>query len=192
MKCDEVRLYAHGNVCEANMKQLVLPRTRLKGQQDLRSALHAVFGPDMLCRVHGASTKVGEFVGGKRAFKFTVKVDNVPGPIRKFFCGSSLRVTTKQTLDQKMPTKWTVTNHMKLHFVGAEFFKLRPTFWLEQDDDGGVSLGGTVRHDAVLPPPLNGIAEGFMMLHSQKELRHFALCLHEAGVLDAEAANQQC
>jgi hypothetical protein len=26
-----------------------------------------------------------------------------------------------------------------------------------------------------------------MMLHSHKELRHFATCLHEAGVLDAAA-----
>lgn len=169
------------------MKQLVLPRTRLRGQRDLPSALHAVFGPDMLRRVHGAGTKVGEFVGGKRAFKFTVAVDNVPAPIRRFFCGSSLRVTTRQKLDQSEATRWTVTNHMKLHFVGAEFFKLRPTFWLERDEDGGVSLGGTVRHDAILPPPLNGIAEGFMMLHSHKELRHFATCLHEAGVLDAAA-----
>lgn len=176
---------------QACMKQLVLPRTRLRGQRDLQSALHAVFGPDMLRRVHGSGTRVGEFEGGKRAFKFVVAVDNVPAPIRRFFCGSSLRITTKQTLDQSDPAKWVVTNRLKLHFVGAEFFKLRPTFWLEQDEDGGVSLGGTVRHDAVLPPPLNGIAEGFMMLNSQKELQHFALCLHEAGVLDAEALAQQ-
>lgn len=168
----------------------MLPRTRLRDQSDLHSALHAVFGPDMLRRVHGAGTRVGEFVGGKRAFKFVVAVDNVPAPIRRFFCGSSLRITTKQTLDQRDAAKWIVTNHMKLHFVGAEFFKLRPTFWLERDQDGGISLGGTVRHDAVLPPPLNGIAEGFMMLHSQKELQHFARCLYEAGVLDADAASQ--
>lgn len=173
------------------MKQLIVPRTRLRGQRDMNSALRAVFGPDMLRRVHGASTKVGDFVDGKRSFKFAVSVDSVPPPIRKFFCGSELRVTTRQTLDQTTdPAKWTVTNKMKLHFVGSELFKLRPTFWLERDpDDGHVYLGGTVRHDAVLPPPLDGIAENFMMLNTRKELVHFATCLRDAGVLSAMAVH---
>lgn len=166
------------------MKQLIVPRTRLRGQRDMASALHAVFGPAMLRRVHGAGTKAGDFVDGKRAFQFVVNVDSVPPPIRRFFCGSELRVTTRQTVDQTDPAKWTVINRLKLHFVGSEFFKLRPTFWLERDPDtGDVYLGGTVRHDAVLPPPLDGIAENFMMLNTRKELVHFAQCLRDAGLL---------
>lgn len=172
------------------MKQLIVPRTRLRGQRDMDSALRAVFGPAMLRRVHGAGTRVGDFVDGKRSFKFTVAVDSVPAPIRKFFCGSELRVTTRQLLDQTDAAKWTVTNKMKLHFVGSELFKLRPTFWLERDpDDGNVYLGGTVRHDAVLPPPLDSIAENFMMLNTRKELVHFATCLRDAGVLNAVAVH---
>ncbi len=168
------------------MKHLVLPRTRLAGQRDMDGALQAVFGPAMLRKMHGPGTKVGPFdAQGKRVFKFRVAVDSVPPPIRKFFCGSELGVTTRQTLERGAD-KCTVTNRMKLHFVGAEFFKLRPIFWLEREPDGGISLGGTVRHDAILPPPLNGIAENFMMLSSRKELMHFARCLHEEGLLEAE------
>ena len=169
------------------MKQLVLPEVRLAGPRDLESALSAVFGVDMLRAVHGPHTKVsGSFDdgGNKRTFKFRVKVDAVPPPIRRFFCGSELGITTRQSLD-RAPARYTVTNKMKLHFVGAEFFKLRPVFWLHLDD-AGVSLGGTVRHDAVLPPPLNGIAENFMMLNSRKELLHFARCLHERGLVAGE------
>lgn len=170
------------------MKQLILPRTRLAGQRDMDGALHAVFGPGMLRKMHGPSTKAGTFdAHNKRVFKFTVAVDSVPLPIRKFFCGSQLGVTTRQTLERSAD-KFTITNRMKLHFVGAEFFKLRPVFWLEREQDGGVSLGGLVRHDAVLPPPLNGIAENFMMLNTRRELLHFAKCLHEEGLLEAEPA----
>lgn len=187
-----MRLWRSQNVYTQNkMKQLIVPRTRLRGQRDLNSALHAVFGPAMLRRMHGADTKVGDFADGKRAFRFVVGVDSVPPPIRRFFCGSQLRVTTRQTLDQTDPAKWTVTNKLKLHFVGSELFKLRPTFWLEQDPQtNDVYLGGVVRHDAVLPPPLDGIAENFMMLNTRKELVHFATCLRDAGVLSPVTLHQ--
>lgn len=167
------------------MKQLLLPTIPLKQCRDLDGALRAVFGPQMLRRVHGPGTKAGDFdARGRRTFKFSVKVDSVPPPIRRFFCGSELGVTTRQTLDKESGDRWTVTNKMKLHFVGAEFFKLRPAFWLERGVDGVVSLGGAIRHDAVLPPPLNGIAEDFMVLNSKRELLHFARCLHEADLID--------
>lgn len=172
------------------MKLLTLPPVKLAGPHatDLDAAMNAVFGPHMLRKVHGPSLKAGSFdAKGKRAFKFEIRVDAVPPPIRRFFCGSTLGVSTRQTLD-KQPDKWTVTNRMKLHFVGAELFKLRPVFWLERDPEGGVSLGGRVRHDAVLPPPLNGIAENFMALNTHRELMHFARCLHEEGVIAPETA----
>ena len=172
------------------MKNVVLPTVPLRGHTSMDGAMRAVFGPAVLRKVHGPSLK-GAYesfdANGKRRFQFRVAVDQVPPPIRRFFCGSDLRITTQQTL-AKEEAKWTVSNKMKLHFVGAEFFKLRPQFWLEQDQEtGAVSLGGNVRHDAVLPPPLNSIAEGFMALNTRRELIRFAQCLHEDGVLDIEA-----
>lgn len=150
----------------------------------LDDALRGVFGVDTLRHVHGPTTSVSDFVDDARTFFFRVKVDKVPFPIRRFFCGTQLGITTRQTLTRSSQ-KYTVANKLKLHFVGAEFFSLKPTFWLERDA-GGVSLGGTVRHNAVLPPPLNGLAERFMVLNSRRELLHFAKCLHERGLLAAE------
>jgi hypothetical protein len=170
------------------MRVLAVPSIRLNtppGPGALDAALAAVFGPDMLRTMHGPDTVVGGFVNGKRTFGFKISVGEVPRAIRRFFCGSQLRITTRQTVDASVPDKYTVTNRLKLHFVGAELFKLRPVFWLERAPDGAVHLGGRVRHDALLPPPLNGIAEGFMMLNSQKELLNFAGCLHDAGLIDS-------
>lgn len=176
------------------MKELALPRVQLQGCADLGQALRSVFGPEMLRKMHGPDTKVGFFDDkGQRKFKFRVKVEGMPAPIRRFFCGKEMGITTRQQLDTKDDNKWTITNRLKLHFVGAEFFKLRPSFWLERDPatPGAVFLGGAVRHDAVLPPPLNGIAEDFMMLRSRAELMHFAKCLHEDGLLAPEALDAQ-
>lgn len=167
------------------MRVLVVPPVRVK-RDSLPSAFDAVFGPAMLRRVHGPDTQVGLFDKNQRRFSFRVAVPEVPPQIRRFFCGTDLKVTTRQHLGISS-TKWQVTNKMKLHFVGSEFFKLRPVFWLEERAAGDgveVYLGGSVRHDAVLPPPLNGIAEAFMMASSEKELRHFGQCLAEAGVVD--------
>lgn len=171
------------------MRQLVLPPVRVK-RPSLDAAFDAVFGPAMLAQVHGPDTDVGLFENNRRRFTFRVDVPEVPPAIRRFFCGKHLRVTTRQHLGIG-PTRWQVTNRLKMHFVGSEFFKLRPVFWLEQRPavDGGhaeVYLGGAVRHDAVLPPPLNGIAEAFMMAGSEKQLRHFGRCLVQAGVIDPQ------
>lgn len=173
------------------MRVLVLPPVRVK-RRSLDSAFDAVFGVGMLRRMHGADTQVGPFAKNQRRFSFKVAVPEVPAPIRRFFCGTDLKVTTRQHLGISH-TRWQVTNKIKLHFVGSEFFKLRPVFWLEHrpaGEDGepeGVFLGGSVRHDAVLPPPLNGIAEAFMMAGSEQELRRFGRCLAEAGVVDSVA-----
>lgn len=172
------------------MKMVVLPPVRIAGQRDMGGALHSVFGSHMLSRVHGPSLRgnlplASTFdADGRRTFSFDVAVDSVPPPIRRFFCGDKLTVTTRQQLNDRRDDDWTVTNRMKLHFVGAELFKLRPKFWLRRDGDGVITLGGQVRHDAVLPPPLNGIAEKFMVLNTQRELTRFAECLSEAGVID--------
>lgn len=170
------------------MKVLDVPRVSL-GKVGLEAALASVFGPDMLRRMHGPSLRgAGPFdAKGKRAFKFSIGVQTVPAPIRRFFCGSRLRITTRQTLD-KEPGEWTITNKLKLHFLGAEFFKIRPVFWLREAGDGEVTLGGRVRHDAMLPPPLCHIAEGFMALNSEAELRNMAAQLAEAGVIPAVKA----
>lgn len=169
------------------MKLYTLPELRLVGRPDMQTALDAVFGPQMLQRVHGASLRgAGVFdPRGRRTFTFSVRVDNVPSPIRRFFCGSELNVTSRQALDTRDDAMWTITSRIKLHFVGAEFFKLRPSFCLRRGEDGAVTLSARVRHDAVLPPPLNGIAEGFMALNTQRELQHFAACLREGGVIEA-------
>jgi len=161
------------------MKKLTLPEVPLTART-LDDALDTVFGVDTLLQVHGPSLRATPFdESGKRKFSFDVDIGTVPLPIRKFFCGKNLRVTTSQTLTKIKrrgePTVWTVKNSLKPHFIGSEFFKLRPIFWLRRDTvDGVITVGGEVKHDAVLPPPLNDIAESFMMAASEKELRKFA------------------
>lgn len=168
------------------MRQLVLSAVPVR-RPCLQSAKEAVFGPEMLRRVHGPSLRfqTGEDTAHGRVFGFDVDVGDVPAPIRVFFCGKSLRVTTTQAVTET-PSKIEVTNGLKLHFVGSELFKLRPSFWLERSPDGTVVLGGQVGHVAVLPPPLRGIAESFMLQNSERTLAHFGRCLAEAGVIDRQ------
>lgn len=167
------------------MKVVTLPAVTL-GDIGMRRALAAVFGPDTLRRVHGAGTVVRDFHQGRRSFSFTVQVPAVPGPIRRFFCGQELRVTACQTLEERGPDEWGVTNRLTLHFVGAQLFGIHPAFVLRRDANGTVTLGGSVRHRAILPPPLKGLAEEFMAANTRKELREFARVLYDTGVIQEE------
>lgn len=169
------------------MKLVSLPPTPVQ-RPTLQSALDAVFGPAMLRRVHGPDTVATPFAGGAeatRTFCFHVDVGAVPWPLRRFLCGSRLRVTTEQTL-RRQPRRWHVTNHLKMHFVGAELFRMHPEFWLDDDAAGRVTIGGSVAHHARLPPPLNAVAESFMAARSRRELLRFAQCLAAEGVISRE------
>jgi len=170
------------------MKLLAVPALRLTATT-LPDALDAVFGQDTLRRVHGPSVTGAFDFGpdGRRAFDFEVDVSAVPAPIRCFFCGPRLRVTTAQTLARPEPSAcWRVSNSIRMHFVGSELFRIRPEFELTRHEDGRIVVAGTVRHDASLPPPLSGIAERFMAAHSERELRRFARELRLTGAAAAE------
>jgi len=174
------------------MKILRIPEVRLTSRT-LDDALDAVFGIDTLTKVHGptldtttmtTSSTIDSFSDdGRRKFSFVVETSGIPGAIKKFVCGDDVKVTTTQTLSKKVPTKWSVTNVLKTKFLGSELFQVRPVFWLQQDRHGTVTLGGTIRHDAILPPPLNDIAETFMMQLSERELRRFETVLESDGYL---------
>lgn len=169
------------------MKVFVLPDLCL-GKVGMQAALDAAFGPAIMRKVHGPSLVMGDFdAKGKRPFTFKLDVTSVPPPIRRFFCSSELDISVRQTLNKLSPTDWQLSNKLRMHCVAAELFKIRPVFSLREDRLGRVTLSARVRHDAVLPPPLNGIAEQFMMTNSQKELRHFAAELERAGVLEPPA-----
>lgn len=161
------------------MKLVEVPPVCL-GRIGMDAALDRVFGTDTLRKVHGDDVKVSPFDSkGKRAFEFKIDVTNIPPAVRVFFCKPHLLIRTNQTLSKKTPQRWEITNKLKMHFVGAELFKIRPQFWLSEQD-GEVCLGGKVRHDAVLPPPMSGICENFMALNTRMQLTKFAEVLASA------------
>lgn len=164
------------------MKEIQVPELAMTCQS-LDSAFDSVFGPDTLARVHGPSTRVEPFKNNERTFTFDIDVSSVPRMLRCFFCGPRMRVTTRQTMERSR-NDIRVTNHIKMHVVGAELFRVKPTFWLDRKSSQGiVVLGGIVQHEASLPPPLRGIAERFMAAHSERELRRFEQVLRERGAL---------
>lgn len=164
------------------MRVLDVPPLRLRADT-LQGALEAVFSQRVLRRVHGDDLVAPPFKNDERAFTFGVDVSGVPRPLRCFFRGSRVHVTTRQEVRRDQRRRLvTVTNYIKMHFVGAELFRVQPAFELGNDGGGGITLGGRVRHTALLPWPLKGVAERFMCTHSERELRRYADVLRECGV----------
>lgn len=171
------------------MKVFVLPDVCL-GRRTLQSALDSAFSTQILTAVHGPTLKLkgtGAFVDGSRSFAFSVDLPTVPPPLKVFFGGETLDVSVRQTVDTRDPAAWHVTNRLKLKCVGAELIKVRPSFVLKETD-GRVTLSARVRHDAVLPPPLDKIGEEFMMLSSARELHRFEAELRRAGIAQASSS----
>ncbi len=156
------------------MKELAVPRVQL-GHVPLEHAFKRVFGRDTLQRVHGPSLRMTDWdrAAGTRKIQFAVEMGRIPKEVARFFCGERLRVTTNQTCTRPDANTIVVSNRMRLHFLGAEMFSVRPTFRLSRDD-AGTFLTGIIEHHARLPPPLNSVVESFMVRSSRRELEKFA------------------
>ena len=141
--------------------------------KSLESAVDILMGPDTLRTIHQDLTMRIENWrdDDTRIYEFFVDIpENIPKPIRNFFNEDRVRVTTKQKR-QLFENEIVIDNRLKMHFVGAELFKIKPRFVFTRDArTGAVNLSGNVSHSAVLPPPFNVIAENFMTACSKREL----------------------
>jgi len=140
------------------------------------TAYEHIFGEEMLRKFHGDEFKLKRINNTNRIIKFQVYLDNIPMELKRFFCGKNLRITTKQNIShncQDKPNTWTVTSKVRMHFLGAEFFKVKPVFLLEKKENAHIYFSARVEHHAILPPPLNMIAEHFMHQQTEKEMNQF-------------------
>ena len=136
-------------------------------------AYKKLFNENILEKNHGSSFKILNFCESKdyRKFSFEIQIHNVPMELKRFICGKNLKITTRQYLD-KSPERWTISNRIKMHFIGAEFFKIKPFFYLEQKNNQ-LFFSAKVENHAIFPPGLSHIAEHFMCLQTEKELANF-------------------
>lgn len=145
---------------------------------DMAAAMERVFGPAALDKVHGPGRyEVTPWVNGSRHINVSVDVvGSIPPAARRFICGEVLRATIRQNARQSREGSLRCTDitcAVRMHFVGAELFKVRPSFHLRTDDadpDGRVWLSARVEHHAVLPRPFNRILEDFMAAQSAAQL----------------------
>lgn len=159
------------------MKEVIIPPIPI-GDMSLDEAFHKVFGEPTLQKVHGPTLKVSDWKNKQRKVQFSLEVRQIPPEIRRFFCGDRFRITTRQTRID-MPAQIDVKNKIRMHFVGAEFFCVKPCFRLQQHGCQ-TYISGRVEHHAILPPPLNIIAETFMAEQSKREMEHFGNVLRSS------------
>jgi hypothetical protein len=162
------------------MKEVIVDKTPI-GPFTLSNAMHVVFGLPTLTMAHGPSLKLSSWQRdeasgtARRTVRYTMDVSAVPPPVRRFFCGKQLRITSRQTLTET-PCEAVVSNKVRMHFLGAELFHVKPKFVVSVEN-GTAYLSGRVEHHAFLPPPLSHVVEDFMALHSRLELKKYAQAL---------------
>lgn len=158
------------------MRAVEVPPRLIAPGRGIRDSFDVVFGAHALQTMHGDSVRYGEWNNDKRRVGFAVPV-NLPSEFKRFFCGDKLRITTHQERHWHPDgDRVDVKNRMRMHFVGAELFSVRPSFSLTQHPDG-THISCRVEHRARLPPPLNMLAEATMADHTRRELEKFEVAL---------------
>lgn len=150
------------------MKEFKIPEYVL-GEHSLEKAFEGVFSHETIKETHGDTLVTTPWEDGLRIAEYVVSIDDIPWCLKHIFGSRSIRVTVHQTLTKK-EKKWKVDNNIKMHFLGARFFKIKSHFTLSERDDKHIYLSGTVMCNAILPPPLNRFAESYMISQCKKEI----------------------
>lgn len=153
------------------MKEFVIPEYDL-GVTTLDHAFEVVFEHDTILQSHGDSLVATEWENNKRKADYFIEIEHIPWALRHLFKASGVQVSLDQTLVHK-EKEWTVFNDIKLHFIGARFFKTQSHFTLSLREDNHVFLSGGIRSWAKLLPPLNRIAESFIISQCKKEIETY-------------------
>jgi hypothetical protein len=143
------------------------------GSLSLKDAISVVFDNDTLRRVHGEDMQITEWKEGRRRLHMAFDTSGIPEQVRRAFCGGPrTRVTVKQVIERSTEEEHRVRNKVRMHVLGQELIKVRPLFVLTKKDSK-IELAASVQVHAILPPPLNHIAEAFMIEQSERDVRAY-------------------
>jgi len=157
------------------MKQIVIDPIHI-GKYPLDVVFEKVFGKKMLKKIHGESVESSDWdINNKRIIKFCVEFDEIPSELKDLLGNNKVNITSKQTRYIER-NRVNVNNRITMNIMFSELFSIEPEFYIEATRDG-VYFSGRIQHNAVLPPPLNRIAESFMMERSQKEIEMYKKAL---------------
>jgi len=158
------------------MKELRVQDIYLGRTPTVEDTVSAAFDEETMKAVHGDEVRVQPWSQDRRR---TLHINSpfpsgFPDPLRPFAGGEHLVMTVEQelTMDETdvMETV-TVKNDVRMHIVGAELSQVQPKFRFTRHKKSGAVYGEAyVRVNAILPPPLDRIAEEFMIFKSGNEI----------------------
>ena len=157
------------------------------GKMSLPEAFAFAFDPDVSKRAYGSDTSVSDWNEGRRNVQCFLAV-NLPNELKRFLRRDTVRISSCQTRigggvkddDGGTADRIAVESMVRMHFWGARLFRTKPTVVLQTRGDGTVWLEGRSDNHAMLPPPLNGIAEACMARHSKENLERYQRCVLES------------
>lgn len=156
------------------MKLLTIHNVPVPGS-NVSESLQAIYNESVLKNVHGDDYIATPWHKDKRKLQYSIIVDGaVPPEISRLVCGGDkMRVTTIQSKcisGDSLELK----NRVRLHCLGAELVKIKPTFRLfKKPNEQGVFFSARIEHHAIFPAPLNHIIERFMCAQSEKHMNHY-------------------
>ena len=149
------------------------------GDRSMYEAVSLVYGDDIIRSTH-KNVQIGSWKDKMRHLEFVAALPhNLPKEIAPFFCGRSLRISVTQRVKRDNHVKHEVHNHVRLHIIGSELFCIKPRFIIRRNPNpfcarnAKTTLDAHVEVHAILPPPLCGIIENFMIKHATSDMINY-------------------
>ena len=158
---------------------------------DMETANAVVFGEQVLRRVHGDGLRIEPWnEAGVRTLKICVERPEITpdagaaGPsglagLMGNACAKTVKTTVTQQIHRDTDATQ-VSSKVRLKMLGAEFIKIRPLFEIYRDaTEDGMMFKATVELQAVIPPPMCHLVEGFMEAQTLESLNEYVTAISD-------------
>ena len=151
-------------------------------------AKELAFSRDTVSQVY-KTDKIGswQLKRGKptRELKLEMDIPNIPKELTRFVCGKKLRSTICQTLEADTDDYVEITSRVRFHILGNEFLRVKPQLMIKRNVDM-TEFQARVECHAVFPPPLNAIAEAFMVKKAEQDILGYVDVIKKKQLLSFE------
>lgn len=147
------------------------------GDISLNQAKDIVFSHKVMRQVHGNDTEITPWVSNKRTVKFKMDLPakEIPSVMRRFLPSNNIKVVATQRIKPSTPNRHEVIVHIKMNCLGSQLVSVNPIFVLRENlGKKGTYFDARVSVNVWAPPPINHIAEKFMILQAEKDLLVYA------------------
>lgn len=145
------------------------------GDLSTKAASEIAFSDKVLKKVHGEGSHITPWKDNHRNIKYKMNIPDAPSIMKRFLVGDHIDVNITQIMKTCNENRYDVESQVKLNCIGSRLIKIQPSFSIERNSTTSETFFNAKVNVSVRAfPPINHIAENFMIIQAEQDILGYA------------------